>query len=385
MGGLDRETRRELGLAAAVVALALAAQTFTVYRNFGGDWTALFVTSAERDLPLGLRAYRFHSTGGYDGQFYRALAHDPLLRRIDPSFFDAPELRWRRILTPSLAHVLALGRPGWIDGAYLAVTLAFLGLGVLWSARLCGSLGRPRMLGAAMFAALPAAGISLERMTIDMGLAALAVGFAYLARQPRGPAFWAVVALAPLARETGAVLPLACAGDALARREPRQLAAAVLAGLPGLAWFAWVRLQVGPDAVRFVEQWPLQALLARTLDFSSIPAELSRQLVAGALDYLALVGVWAALILAVRAVRHERGPLRWAVGLFCVFPVLLSYPGVWSEAYAFARILSPLVLWLALGSALGTRRLGWLPLALMAPRIFAQLIPHLLGDGAGWR
>jgi hypothetical protein len=65
--------------------------------------------------------------------------------------------------------------------------------------------------------------------------------------------------------------------------------------------------------------------------------------------------------------------------------VLLSYAGVWAEAYAFARILSPLVLWLGLVAFERRQWTGVLPLALMAPRIFAQLVPHLLGDGAGWR
>ena len=373
-----------MGLAAAVVALALAAQAFTVHRNFGGDWTALFVTSADRELPARLDAYRFHSTMGYDGQFYRILAHDPLLLRTSPALLDAPALRWRRILTPALAHIVAFGQPGLVDGAYLAVTLGFLGLGVFWTVCFCRAVGLPFWCGA-LFAALPAVVVSLERMTVDLSLAALAAGFVYLLHRPRGLGFWTVVALAPLARETGAVLPLACALDALLRREPRDFVKAVLSGLPALAWFGWVHSQAGADPVRFVEQWPLQALLSRTLDVSAIPAELSRQAVAGALDHLALLGVWAALVLAVQAVASESGPLRWAIALFCVFPALLSYPGVWSEAYAFARILTPLVLWLALVAVERRRWAGLLPFALMAPRIVAQLVPHLLGDGAGWR
>lgn len=372
-------------MAAAVVAVAFAAQAFTVHRNFGGDWTALFVTASGRELPAGLEAYRFQRTMGYDGQFYRVLAHDPLLLHTDPAFFDAAALRWRRILTPALAYSLAFGQAAWIDAAYLLVTLGFLGLGAFWTLRFCRECGLRRWQGAVLFAALPAVIVSLERMTVDLSLAALAAGFVYLLRKSRGAAFWTVVALAPLARETGAVLPLACALDALIRKAPRDLAKAVLAGLPGLAWYGWVFARVGGDPARFVEEWPLQALLARTLDFSAIPAALSRQAVAGALDQLALLGVWAALVLAALAVARERGPLRWAVALFSLLPVLLSYPGVWSEAYAFARVLTPLVLWLALLALERRRWAGLLPLALMAPRIFAQLVPHLLGDGAGWR
>ena len=365
------------------MALAFAAQAFTVYRNFGGDWTALFVTSGERELPLGLHAYGFHRTMGYDGQFYRVLAHDPLLERVDPSFFDAPALRWRRILTPGLAWLAAFGQPRWIDLAYIAVTLAFLGFGVFATARYCRHVGAPYWFGAG-FVLLPAAMISAERMTIDMALLALAAAFAWLVRKPLGPAFWAVVALAPLARETGAVLPLACAVEALARRRPEDLAKAVAAGLPGLGWYAWVYAHVGSDPVSFVERWPLQALLARTLDLSGVPLEASRLAVAGALDHLALLGVWAALALSAVVVARERGAMIWAIALFCAFPVLLSYEGVWAEAYAFARILSPLVLWLGLIAIQRRWWMGLAPLALMAPRIFAQLAPHLLGDGAGW-
>ncbi|MEZ5361813.1 MAG: hypothetical protein R2748_05555 [Bryobacterales bacterium] len=101
------QTRRDLALAAAVAALALAAQAFTVHRNFGGDWTALFVTSADRELPISPEAHRFHETMGYDGQFYRALAHDPLLLHVDPLL--RCRLRWRRILTPALAYSEGLG------------------------------------------------------------------------------------------------------------------------------------------------------------------------------------------------------------------------------------------------------------------------------------
>jgi hypothetical protein len=336
------------------------------------------VTAADRDLPLGLEAYRFHGTMGYDGQFYRVLAHDPLLLRTDPAFFDAPALRWRRILTPALAWLVALGQPGWIDAAFIAVTLGFLGLGVFWSAAYCRGAGIPYWWGA-LFAALPGVVVSLERMTVDLALAALAAGFAYLSRKPRCIGFWTVVALAPLARETGAVLPLACAVDALMRKQTRELGVAIAAGLPGLAWYGWVHANVGADAARFVERWPLQALLVRTFDVSGISLELLRSAVAGTLDQVAIVGVWAALVLAALAFAREEGSLRWAIGLFSLFPILLSYPGIWSEAYAFARILTPLVLWLSFIAAERKEPAGLLPLALMGPRIFAQLIPHVLG------
>ena len=87
-----------------------------------------------------------------------------------------PPLRYRRILVPALAWALALGRDSAIHAAYLAVILGFVFLGVYWLARAIESRGRHPAWGL-MFVIMPASLVSMDRMTVDVALAALTAGF----------------------------------------------------------------------------------------------------------------------------------------------------------------------------------------------------------------
>ena len=70
----------------------------------GGNWTAVFVTGTNFRVPPDLAAGTWRVAGaGYDGQFYRYLAHDPWLQRGYSRFVDAPQLRFRRLLVPLAA------------------------------------------------------------------------------------------------------------------------------------------------------------------------------------------------------------------------------------------------------------------------------------------
>jgi hypothetical protein len=64
-------------LGAAVVVLSW--QAATVHVNYGGNWTALFTTGELHPAPpeLAGNTYRFPASNGYDGQFYRYVAHAP--------------------------------------------------------------------------------------------------------------------------------------------------------------------------------------------------------------------------------------------------------------------------------------------------------------------
>jgi len=80
--------------------------------------------------------YEFAGAAGWDGQWYHAIAHDPLLRRGTAPFIDSARLRYRRILVPALAFLLAAGNDAFIDPAYRLTLLLFLALGAAWLARL---------------------------------------------------------------------------------------------------------------------------------------------------------------------------------------------------------------------------------------------------------
>ncbi|RMF80752.1 MAG: hypothetical protein D6744_07910 [Planctomycetota bacterium] len=289
---------------------------------------------------------------------------------------DAPRMRQRRILTPLLARTLALGREQWIDVAYLAVTLAWLGVGVYWSCLLAAHLGRDLRWGWA-FVALPAVLVSLERQTVDIGLAALTAGFCLHALQGRRGVY-AIAMLAPLARETGWVFPAALAAAALSERPGRErmrqaiLAAATVA--PGACWFLLTMRTGRSEWSQMTSPIPFAALAERTLRLGPGFGESLKSSLAAGLEHLALAGLWLAIALAAgEAIRRRRGVVAWAAALFAAGLAFVGYPGVWSEAYAFGRVASPLLLLVAVQRP---DALGLAPTLLMLPRIAAQLATH---------
>ena len=363
---------------------ALSAQAWTVYWNFGGDWTALFVVGAQqhgRTQIATAPAYEFDNTLGYDGQYYRLLAHDPLMRADARGSIDAPRMRWRRILTPALVHLVALGRADWIDSVYLAVTLGFLGVGVYFSCRIAARLGLAVWRGA-LFVAAPATLVSLERQTIDLSLAALTVAFCWYALcDERSWRLYAVAALAPLARETGLILPAALALESVAKRDWKRVGIAALCAAPTLGWAAWVAQQTPSEWGLMTSKVPFRALASRSLWLNPPPGLRPWAGVAAGLEHLALAGVWLAFGLALAALwKREQTALRLAAALCVGGLAFVGYGGVWAEAYAFGRIVTPLLILVAVD------RPSWIGLApalLILPRIAAQLLTHVVGAGGG--
>lgn len=68
---------------AIAVALVACWQWATVTANFCGNATVLFCTGALQPQPplnASENTYLFANSLGYDGQFYRYVAHEPFLR-----------------------------------------------------------------------------------------------------------------------------------------------------------------------------------------------------------------------------------------------------------------------------------------------------------------
>jgi hypothetical protein len=113
-------------------------QALTVHYNRDGNWTALFLTGSRFPVPPALaseKLYVFPDSAGYDGQMYHYIAHDPLMRHGLAKFIDSPRLRYRRILLPASAFLMAFGRQAAIDKCFIACNLLFLFLGAWWVAR----------------------------------------------------------------------------------------------------------------------------------------------------------------------------------------------------------------------------------------------------------
>jgi hypothetical protein len=139
-----RKRKPWLALLVALLAAAITLgwEALTVHYNYGGNWTALFCTSGTRLLPPwlgGERIYRFKGSNGYDGQSYHYQAHDSFLRRGTAAFIDSQKMRYRRILVPLAACLVAGGQDRIVDGAHVAVILLAVFTGAYWSTR-CASV-----------------------------------------------------------------------------------------------------------------------------------------------------------------------------------------------------------------------------------------------------
>lgn len=375
--GRLRNLARESCVAVAVFAVlgVFLWQSAFVEFKFGGNWTALFLSGDGFPIPPSLARdgiYRFPGSGGYDGQFYHFIAHDPLLQTDAVRYVDSPELRWRRILVPGLAHILALGRMDWIDPAYVALALTSIFLGVYWLSCFSRLHDAPAYFGLA-FLAVPAVLVSIERMTVDVALASLAVGFIYFARRGPGWAFYAILILAPLARETGIGFTIAASAFSVYGRKWMRAGLEAATALPFAAWAVYVHQNTAGKEHAWGTLVPLAGIFTRSI--RPIDWGASKGVVhAAMLDAVALAGFWTALLLL--AVVFRRRPLTLlhaAIGVFAGFTVFLGAPSVWEESIAFARVLSPLIVWLVM---FGIAYQSWwmaLPLVLASARTIDEI------------
>jgi len=375
----DRPGRLALGLLAAAVFAGW--QWMTVHANYGGNWTALYCTGARRPQPASLapeHIWLFPDSDGYDGQMYHYIAHDPSMRNQNlRAAVDDPRLRYRRILLPALAYVAAAGHAGLVDPAYYILVLLFIAAGVYWSAAGCLALGRSALWGL-LFALLPATLIGIDRMVVDVALAALTAGFACHVRAPSWRLF-AILAAAALTRETGLLLIAGYAGYLALARQWKRAAVFSLAALPAFAWYGYVAAHT--IAYRYsADLAPFTAIWRDILHPLVYPAGLRLLWLARVLDYVALAGILTAFVIAVRwNLPPQRDPFSLAMLSFVALAVIYQRPEHWLHVYDYGRVYSPVLLLLGFQ---GLRRHSWLailPLSMMLPRIGMQFGAQVLG------
>jgi hypothetical protein len=371
--------------ALAAVALVWTWEALTVHYTYGGKWSGLFCIGDHPRIPAPVAAendYVFRDSWGYDGQFYHLMAHDPWFQRgYAVQYIDAPRLRVRRILISALAWFAAFGRDAWIDRALIGVVLAFIGLGVYWTARLAQFFGRSAWW-ALGFVLLSPVLTSIDRTLTDATLAALTVGFVYYARRSAWAGLWLVCTLAALTRETGVGLAAAAVLSLAIRRELR-LALAFTASLaPALGWYWFCALHT-PPFNEPMEYIPFGGILHRLVVLSEYNGIRWVALTVAVLDHLALVGVLLALWAAWRRMRaRDTGLIAMAMYAYVGVAALLPYPGAWTDGYAFGRSLGPLFI-LAAADVFESRTTGdavrqILPAALEVPRTALQWSMQIL-------
>jgi hypothetical protein len=361
-------TRRPLVLALAAALGVWVWQFATVHLNYSGNWTALFCTSPEWPRPAFLASENIHtfSQSGYDGQMYHFIAHDPWITRGAVSAMDDPALRYRRILVPALAWAAALGRDSAIHPAYLAVILGFVFLGVYWLARAMVIQGRHPAWGL-MFVLMPATLVSMDRMTVDVALGALAAGFVLYSSSR-----WKILpilACAALTRETGLLLTAGYGAFLLSRRRVADLFWAAATALPAIFWYAYVRYHTPPEPPGGFGSWiPLAGWIERVAHPVVYPLPHWPALVATEMDYVALAGVALMLGHAVWLAWQRRWNARAAaIYVFAAAIIFVGSRSVWEDAFGYGRVATPLLVLLAAEDA--RPRLAFGPVALIDARI----------------
>lgn len=343
-----------------------------VHYVFGGNWTAIFyngtVFTQPPDLPAG--TYRIEGPG-YDGQFYRLLAHDPFLTRGYYRYADSAQLRFRRLLIPLIAWLLAFGKQAWIDGGFVAVEMIFLGLGVYWCARILVRVGRSPAWGV-LFVILPATMASFDRMLVDGPLAALFAGYLLYCDEERWGRVWVIAMLAALTRDTGLLLGVALALERLLRRDWRRAAWFASSIAPAVAWYAYVFARIPPDRPVAILATPVWGWIRRLLWLRPYPDAVT-QLILRVTDVLAVLGLAISVFVAILWLSKSRlSPVTLCVALFAVLALVLGGREHMIDAFGFGRPISPLLLWVMLEAV---SRRAWFALA---PPSFVSLSVSLV-------
>lgn len=361
-------------------------QAATVHFNFGGNWTALFCTGDARKVPPELAAstYIFKSSTGYDGQFYRYIAHDLWLQKGWWKYQDAPQLRYGRILVPALAWLLAAGQPRYIDAAYVLVVLLSVFLGIYWLGRYAAFHGRSPAWGLG-FLLIPATLISIDRLTVDATLMALCAGFVWYVKRDSPVRLYVVLVLAGLTRETGLLLTGACSIYAFWNHRWRIALLLATATLPAFAWYTFVAAEVVPGGVRYsvvVPEWlfqfPLVGVAMKLFQPEPYPFAPFLTHLVQVVDAIALCGFLLALGLALWGLwRWRFDQEQWAAIAFILLTAVVSAPSFWGNVYNYARPFSPLVFLVGLRALTGGSLWLLAPIALIDLRIAAQLAPQI--------
>src|SRR5581483_5131031 len=363
---------RCLLLACISAAAIFAWQEFIIHFRYDGQQSALFFTGGQLSVPPPLQAgtYLFQNSTGYDGQFYRYVAHDPFFRRYVARNVDDPRSRYGRILVPILAWAVSGGQDRFIDRAYQFIVVALCTVGVYWTCCWLSLSGCPPIWGVLAFLLLPATLASIERLLVDGPMCALFAGQLYYTRLGRGRAMYIIAALAPLIRETGILILAGILAAAAFGKCWKRFAVFATAALPTAAWTLYVAAHTGPTGAMHNFARPVFGLFVRLLTVShDYPgSDKSLYVFMQTIDFLALAGYIFCLALAAKWLWVSKtkwcDPIKLTIAFFLFMALLMGHPEPLMSAYAYGRTLSPLILWVAL--------LG------LASRKWAALVPPLL-------
>jgi len=322
--------------AALAVAFWLATLATLAGVKYRGDLRGLLHLGSRFPHPAALADAPAVGPWGYDGQFYAALATDPLLLHPEsPALLDNPPYRSQRVLLPLVAWLASFGHARTATFAYPLLCWLGTAAGFFALAKLLRDRGVP---GFWVFLAALNVGVaaSLTRSTPDGAAAALFLLGLVACRSRRPQAAAALWGAAVLARETllvpvwGATLPQLWRQRSAKAAFPALLPTALL-----FLWTAALLLRFSP------------ALPAPGGNLGLPLLGLGEKLLALAggsgvhwMEVLAFSGLL--LLLASALVPRGFGESgETAFFAMALFATLLSIK-VYVEAFAYARVLLPL-------------------------------------------
>ena len=328
---------RQVLLVTAVAVVFWAAILGTVAAlRFGGDLRGLLFLGRNFPHPRALADAPRYGDAGYDGQFYSALATDPLLLRAETTtFLDSPRYRSLHLAVPLAAWVASALQAGAAVRTYQllcwVLALAAVGLAAQW----LHEHGRSPWWALLL---VPNAGLatSLLRSTPDGAAMALMLAALWAHRRGRPALALAAVVAATLTRETSLLAAVAIAyGEWSAGRARHALRFVAVPAGALAAVMLWLLLIVdrgsllgGSYDVPF--RWVLgkfDQMLAASISITSIELW----------GFLALIAAMAALA------AFGRAETRFSTeeALFLLFMVVawaLSF-AVYVDVYGYTRAL----------------------------------------------
>ena len=358
-------------------------QFLTVRYNYGGNWTALFGIAPHMPVPEFLRSEKLKVIAGgegFDGMVHHLIAHDPWLRRGSAEAIVGPAIFYQRILVPALAWALALGRDAWIDRAYYAVVLGCVFLGVYWSSRIAMRWGLTPLWGLA-FLLTPATLTSMDRMTVDVAVAACVAGFVWYAEDGASWKVFAVLACAALTKEQAVPMMAAYAVYLATRRQFASAIGMAAAALPAIAWYLYLEhVRPAPPLVLSLSGFPLAGFWEALKNPAVYDMTAFKSAAGRIFDYVALLGFAVALARAVRLGWERRWNPRVAGAYaFTIAAVTLRKAELWTNVYNFGRGLTPLFLLLAFEDLRERPWIAALPMLLIDSRISLNFISQIEG------
>jgi len=333
-------------------------------------------------------AWIFEGSKGYDGQYYRVVAHDPWMQADTRQFVDGRH-RYDRILLPGAAWLLAFGQQRWIDTSYILLVLVSLFVGT-WFTAMWAMLENRAVWCGFGFLLLPGVVITLNRMTVDITEYACLAAALYFWRRSFRAGCWIAGAAAFLTRDLGLILIAALVGLSLLQRAWRRSALFAAAAIPAALWILYVGHTIKPlqvvraPTLALIPVWALQTPLLGTflaiVNPPNYPFVGWLKTVTQWLDGISIAGVAVAAFAAVAEIR--RRPFRLESSLCILYAALFlmtSTRGFWNDTYSYPRAFSPMLGLIAWQSVTNFRAWALLPWLCVLLRVCWQLGPQVIG------